>query len=128
MRTDDLRKLIKRTLDGLKIKGVTEVYSKTAADNAGFPHIVFDLESITTLSDDLHRFDYRLTVDVWDKNKSESLALELCDSIEDLLNSANLPQTSILPTFYLTGRRSVLDDNKDIKHQIIRFDVQLYEA
>lgn len=128
MRTDELRKLCKTKLDSLKIKGVKEVYCKTAADNAGYPHIVYELESISTLSNDLHRYDYTLTIDIWDKAKSESVANELADSIEELLSTANLPQTSILPTFFYSDRKSVIDEDKDIKHLIERFNVQLYEV
>lgn len=127
MKTDSLRKLIKSQLDSTKSLGVNEVYYKTAADNAGFPHVVFNLESIGTLTTDRHRNDYRLEVDVFDRNKSESLTFDICDTVEDLFRSANLPQDDILPTFFFSSRTSVLDEDKDIKHQLIRFDVQMYE-
>lgn len=127
MRTDDLRKLCKTQLDTLKIKGVKEVYYKTAANDAGFPHIVFNMEEIGTQTDNIHRFDYRLLIDVWDKGKSESVLFDICDSIEELLSAKNLPQTNILPSFFYDNRRSVEDEDKNIKHQLIQFDVQLYE-
>ncbi len=127
MKTDDLRKLIKTQLDSLKIQGAKEVFYKTASDTAGYPHIVFNLSQIGTLGNDLHRSDYVLEIDVWDKNKSESVTFNLCDTIEELLSAVNLPQASILPTFFFESRQSILDEDKDIKHELIKFTVQMYQ-
>jgi len=126
MRTDELRKVVKTQLDSLKTQGIKEVYYATAADNAGFPHIVYNLTEIGSMPNDLHRYNYVLEVDVWDKGKSESKALTICDKIEELLSASNLPQTLILPTFFFESRRNVIDEDKNLKHELIRFEVQLY--
>lgn len=120
-RTNDLKKLIQTKLKTL----ATNVYYEIAADNALYPHVVFTFNSIDL--GDLSREDYMLNVDVWDKGKSTTAIDDLCDSIENLLQAENLPQTHILPTFYLVDRRNVPDEDKAIKHRVIRFQIQNYE-
>lgn len=120
-RTNDLKKLIQTKLKTL----ATNVYYEIAADNALYPHVVFTFDSIDL--GDLSREDYMLNVDVWDKGKSTTAIDDLCDSIENLLQAENLPQTHILPTFYLVDRRNVPDEDKAIKHRVIRFQIQNYE-
>jgi hypothetical protein len=103
----------------------SNVYYEIAADNALYPHIVFSFKMINL--GDLWRQDYTLDVDVWDKDQSTTRIDSLCDEIEKLLHMQNLPQTDILPTFYLIDRRSIIDEDKSIKHRLVRFQIQNYE-
>ena len=119
-RTNDLKKLIEEKLKTL----TTNVYYEQARDNALYPHIVFSFNEIGL--GDLSRQDYTLDVDVWDKGTSTYNVEELSDKVEDLLHTQNLPQTNILPTFYKIDRKSIRDTNKDIKHRLIRFQIQNY--
>lgn len=120
-KTNDLKKLIMTQLKTL----TSNVYYEIAADNALYPHIVFSFKMINL--GDLWRQDYTLDVDVWDKGQSTTRIDSLCDDIEKLLHMQNLPQTDILPTFYLIDRRSILDEDKSIKHRLVRFQIQNYE-
>jgi hypothetical protein len=120
MRTNDLKKLIQTKLKTI----TTDVYYEVASDDALYPHIVFDFDSINL--GDLSRQDYMLNIDVWSKGKNTKPIDDMCDSIEELLQGQNLPQENILPTFYLVDRRTVPDQDKDIKHRLIRFQVQNY--
>ena len=120
-KTNDLKKLIQTKLKTL----TTNVFYENATDNAMYPHVVFTFNSIDL--GDLSRQDYMLNVDVWDKGKSTTAVDELCDKIEALLQGENLPQTRILPTFYLVDRRNIPDEDKQIRHRIIRFQIQNYE-
>ena len=119
-KTNALKKLIQTKLKTL----TTDVYFETAADNALYPHIVFSFRSIDL--GDLSRQDYMLDVDVWDKGKKTTAVDALCDQVETLLQAQNLPQTTILPTFYLVDRKSLLDEDKQIKHRLVRFQIQNY--
>lgn len=119
-KTNDLKKLIQTKLKTLS----TNVYYEIADDTAMYPHIVFSFRTINL--EDLSRQDYILDVDVWDKGRSTTAIDALCDNIEKLLHSENLPQIYILPTFYLIDRKSILDEDKNIKHRLIRFQVQNY--
>ena len=119
-RTNDLKKLIQEKLKTI----TTNVYYEQANDNALYPHIVFSFKEVNL--GDLSRQDYTLYVDVWDKSRSTYNVEELADKVEDLLHTQNLPQTNILPTFYKVDRKSILDSNKDIKHRLIRFQIQNY--
>lgn len=119
-RTNDLKILLKTKLNTL----ATNVFFEQATDNALYPHIVFSFRTIEL--GDLSRKDYILEVDVWDKGTNSTNVDELADKVEDLLQAQNLPQTNILPTFYLMDRKSVLDPDKDIKHRLIRFQIQNY--
>ena len=120
MRTNDLKKLIQTKLKTI----TTDVYYEVASDDALYPHIVFDFDSINL--GDLSRQDYMLNIDVWSNGKNTKPIDDMCDSIEELLQGQNLPQENILPTFYLVDRRTVPDQDKDIKHRLIRFQVQNY--
>lgn len=120
-KTNDLKKLIMAQLKTL----TSNVYYEIAADNALYPHIVFSFKMINL--GDLWRQDYTLDVDVWDKGQNTTRIDSLCDDIEELLHMKNLPQTGILPTFYLIDRRSIIDEDKSIKHRLVRFQIQNYE-
>ena len=119
-KTNDLKKLIQTKLKTL----TTNVYFEIAADNALYPHIVFTFNSVDL--GDLSRQDYILYIDVWDKGDNSTAIDELCDNIETLLQAQNLPQTRILPTFYLMDRKSIPDEDKQIRHRLIRFQIQNY--
>lgn len=119
-KTNDLKKLIQTKLKTL----TTDVYFEIAADNALYPHIVFTFNSVDL--GDLSRQDYILYIDVWTKGDNSTDIDELCDNIETLLQAQNLPQTRILPTFYLMDRKSIPDEDKQIRHRLIRFQIQNY--
>ena len=121
MRTNDLATLVQTKLKTL----TTDVYYEVASNKALYPHIVFDFDMIDL--GDLSRQDYILIVDVWDKGQNTKAVDDLSDNVEKLLQAQNLPQTNILPTFYLMDRRRVLDEDKMIRHRQIRFQVQNYE-
>lgn len=121
MRTNDLKKLITTQLKTL----VSNVYYEIADDNAMYPHVVYVFKTIDL--GDLSRQDYVLSIDVWSKGPSSRTIDDLCDSIENLLQSKNLPQENILPTFYLIDRQTLIDEDKSIKHRLIRFQIQNYE-
>lgn len=121
MKTNDLRKLIQT-----KLKTCCDnVFYEQATTDALYPHCVFEFTSVDL--GDIYRDDLILTVDVWDKGNSLTNIENLCDSIEALFNNANLPQTTILPTFFRISRTSVKDDVKSIKHRVLKFQIQNYE-
>ena len=121
MRTNDLKILLKT-----KLSTITQnVYHEQADDDALYPHIVFSFRTIDL--GDLSRQDYILEIDVWDKGTDTTAIDSMADSIENLLQAENLPQENILPTFYLIDRKAILDSDKDIKHRLIRFQIQNYE-
>lgn len=121
MRTNDLKKLIEAQLKTL----TTNVYHEVAKNNAMYPHIVYSLERLEL--GDLSRQDYILTLGIWDKSTSTTRVDDLTDSAENLLQGANLPQKNVLPTFYLIDRKNILDQDKQIRHRVVRFQIQNYE-
>lgn len=121
MRTNDLKKLI---LSKLKTVA-SNVYYEIASDDAMYPHIVFNFNNLNL--GDLTRQDYMLDIDIWSKGKDTKTVDDMCDTIENLLQAENLPQEHILPTFYLVDRKSLPDEDKTIRHRLIRFQIQNYE-
>lgn len=121
MKTNNLRKLIKTQLSALPIS----VYYLNANNNAMYPHVVFTLTSINT--GDLNRSDYALDINLWYKCASAYDIEEMADEIEALLKMKNLPTSDILPTFIADSRKTVIDEDKNIKHILLSFTVQLYE-
>lgn len=120
MKTNDLKILLKNQLNTI----TNSVFFEQATDNAIYPHIVFSFRTIDL--GDLSRQDYILEVDLWTKGTDTTTIDTMADQVEDLLQGKNLPQEHILPTFYLIDRMVVIDPDKDIKHRLIRFQIQNY--
>lgn len=121
-RTNDLKKLIQTML---KTK-FNNVFFEQGQQDKMYPSAVFSLRSVDL--GDLARKDYILEVDVWTKGESTYTADNMTDTVCDLLQAENLPQLTILPVFYLIDSRSILDEDKEINHRLIRFQVQLYDV
>ena len=120
-KTNDLRAVIHG-----KLKTVcNDVYYENAIDDAMYPHCVFSFGNI--VNDDFSRADITVSIDVWDKSESAAAVEDLCDDIERLFNNSNLPQENILPTFFLVNRIPVMDEDKKIRHRVIKLLVQNYE-
>ena len=51
---------------------------------------------------------------------------DLADTIDRLLDEANLPNEFVLPTFYRQQRLKVEDPDKTLKRRQLRFNVQTY--
>lgn len=125
-RSNNLRQLIQSILKQL----CDNVYYEQADSGAMYPHIVFDFGKID--NGDLHRHDYLVDIDIWDKADSgqgyDARAIEdLADSVEAMLQANNIPQSAILPTFFAVDRKKVADEDKMIRHRKISAQVQLYE-
>ena len=118
-KTNDLRRLVQE-----KLKEINSlVYYKKADKDAMYPHIVHMIDRVNLIAE--HRDDVSLIVDVW--AKSELDANELADTVENVFNRENLPQDTILPTFFLENRFDIDDDDNSISHIQIIFNVQNYE-
>lgn len=117
--TNDLRKLIVEKLITLPGK----VYYIEADPEAQYPYKVYTLEHVD-LSDPT-REDYSLCVDIWDRASDWKVVLDMSDAIAAMFNAANLPQDTILPTFFCDSSYPVKDSDKTIQHQQLHFTVQL---
>lgn len=127
-RTNKLRKLVKSVLSNehfIQTYGIKGVWFETADEENMYPHITFQFDQINT--GDLYRHDLSLIIDLYDKGTSALVVEEMADAVEDLFNAKNLPQETILPTFYLERRNVVMDEDKMIRHRQIEIIVQNYE-
>lgn len=118
-KTADLRKLIKTQLD--TVSGGT--YHREAPKDAAYPYKTFTLKSVTFMDE---RDDFDLCVDLWHRGDWKIIE-EAADEIEELFKNTNLPQSTILPTFFREGRYNLEDPDKTLDHIQLRFSVQLYE-
>lgn len=89
-----------------------------------FPYKTFTLSRVDL--NDSARDDFELIVDVWDHASDPKTVDAIADACEDLFNNQNLPQASILPTFYRASRFPVDDPNKEIQHVQLSFLIELY--
>lgn len=120
-KTNELRKLIVESLKPICDK----VFYENADDENMYPHVVYSFNPVDL--GDLFRDDLILNIDVWDKAESASRVEDICDSIESIFNAENLPQEKILPTFFRISRTPVKDEDKTIRHRLLRFQIQNYE-
>lgn len=118
-KTAALRKLVREILQ--TVQG--ETYHNTASSNATYPYKTFTLKSVSFTD---ARDDFDLCVDIWGRGDWKIIE-EIADQIEKLLTNSNLPQETILPTFFRENRYNLDDPDKTLQHIQLRFLVQLYE-
>lgn len=118
-KTAALRKLVRETMDSVQ----GETYHKKASERAAYPYKTFTLKSVSFTD---ARDDFDLFVDIWHRGDCK-VAEEIADQIEKLFQNANLPQSTILPTFFRESRHDLEDPDKTLQHIQLRFLVQLYE-
>ena len=107
-----------------KINTIINSYYRIADAKAGFPHAVYDFESIDL--GDITRDDLILVVDLWDKGKDTSTLEEKADQIEAMFNAANFPGEEVLPTFYRISRKPIDDEDKTLMRRQLKFQIQNY--
>ena len=123
-KTNDLKKLMVLKLNNISaIK--KKIYFENATPNAGYPHAVYTFKNVSL--DSIDRDDIIVEVDIWDKSESTNLVDDISDDVEQELSFLNEPTTINLPTIYKTGRASIPDDDKSIKHRRLSFLLQNYE-
>lgn len=118
-KTAALRKLVRKQMQN--VQGGT--YHKSAPSDAVYPYKTFELKSVSFTE---ARDDFDLDVDIWHRGDWK-VAEEIADQIEKLFQNANLPQSTILPTFFRESRYNLEDPDKTLHHIQLRFSVQLYE-
>ena len=118
-KTATLRKLITTKLQ--TVQGGT--YHRKAPNDADFPYKTFTLNSVSFVD---VRDDFDLCVDIWHRGDWKVVE-EIADQIEKLFQNENLPQSTILPTFFRENRYNLEDPDKTLQHIQLRFLVQLYE-
>ena len=118
-KTAELRKLVREQL--LTIQG--ETHHRKAPSDASYPYKTFTLQSVSFTD---ARDDFDLCVDIWHRGDWKVVE-EIADQIEKLFQNANLPQSTILPTFFRESRYNLEDPDKTLNHIQLRFLVQLYE-
>ncbi len=118
-KTADLRKLVREQLQTTR----GETYHREASERAAFPYKTFTLNSVSFMD---ARDDFDLCVDIWHRGDWKVVE-EIADQIEKLFQNTNLPQSTILPTFFREGRYNLEDPDKTLQHIQLRFQVQLYE-
>ncbi len=118
-KTATLRKLVTTQLQ--TVRGGT--YHRKAPDDAEYPYKTFTLTSVSFVD---VRDDFDLCVDIWHRGDWKDVE-EIADQIEKLFQNANLPQSTILPTFFRENRYNLEDPDKTLQHIQLRFLVQLYE-
>lgn len=119
-----LRAVVTTRLNSIKtLYGIKEISYRIASEDAAFPHLVYDITTITPT--DMGREDYLIDINIWTKN--EDLGYEILDAVRDLMAFLNDPQTNILPTFYEVSAGQIEDTDRAIVHLVYRMQAQVYE-
>lgn len=104
----------------------SEVYFLEGKENKGYPRIIFDVRPYQERR-------MVLELDLWDirKNGNAQGDVELrnlADSIEVMLDEAILSKANYIASFYTNNdAKPVIDENKDIKHMNMSFDI-IYQS
>lgn len=123
-KTNELRIVVRDVI--VAATDLSAVYYERADAAALYPHITFAFDRVDI--NDFARNDYSITVDIWDKGDDATQVEALADAVADAFNNNNAPQSTILPTFFLEYRRTVLDEDKTIRHKQIQLVAQNYEV
>lgn len=118
-KTADLRKLVREALQTTQ----GETYHLQAPSDAVYPYKTFTLKSVSFTET---RDDFDLCVDIWGRGDWK-IVEGIADDVEKLLQNSNLPQDTILPTFFRDNRYNLDDPDKTLQHIQLRFLVQMYE-
>ena len=121
-KTNALRELVRTQL----LTVLDNVFYEEADENAMYPHCVFSFNTVDL--GDFARDDIILDIDLYTKGSSVVALEEMADQVEALFNNANLPQSTILPTFFRMNRHPVPDTDKSIRRRNIKFQIQNYES
>lgn len=122
---NDLRRLIELRLNSIKTEyGIKEIGYRLSSDQKAFPHVVWDITTITPT--DMGRSDVLLDFHVW--GREEAVVFTIMDAIRDLLMFRNDPQETILPTFYDMSEGTIDDPDRTLIHGVVRMQCQVYEA
>ena len=126
--TKELKAKIRSRLENIKtIYSIKDIFYQLADDRKLYPHIVFSFDIFRALPDDRVKRNIDVIIDVYTRGTSTTQVDDMADAIEDLFDGKNLPQDDNLPTFYLTDRRPLPDEDKAIKHVQLNFELQNYE-
>ena len=118
-KTNYLRAIITSNLDA-----IVKAYYRHADEKEEYPYAVYDFENIDL--GDISRDDLILVIDLWGKGTDTSPIEAMADRIEAMFNAANLPNDHVLPTFYKIGRKPIDDEDKNIIHRQLKFQIQNY--
>lgn len=122
---NDLRRLIELRLNSIKTEyGIKEIGYRLSSDQKAFPHVVWDITTITPT--DMGRSDVLLDFHVW--GREEAVVFTIMDAIRDLLMFRNDPQETIFPTFYEMSEGTIDDPDRTLIHGVVRMQCQVYEA
>lgn len=120
-KTYELRKVIKSLLN----ESDGESYPNQAMDNVKFPYKTYSLDNVQ-LGDEADRNDYLLYIDIFDYSTNSKVVEKIADDIEVSFNRRNTPNEKIYPTFYLSTRRQIVEEDKRIKHIQLIIETQMY--
>jgi hypothetical protein len=131
MNTIELKKMIYLYL----INKCKQVYDTQAPAKLNYPYIVYTLD---TSSSDLNerREDFMLTIDIYDNTQLDSTKVEeLAGKIDGdgaIANATGLHRkhyfvSGVLQAdFYRTGRDTIEEDDENIQHRQLTYDVMCY--
>ena len=120
-KTNALREIIQT-----KISSIVKSFYRVSDEKESYPFAVYDFETIDL--GDIARDDLILIIDVWGKGKDTSAIEDIADQIEAMFNAANLPNESVLPTFYRISRKPIDDEDKTLIRRQLKFQIQNYEV
>ena len=125
--TDELRAVIMSHLNRMKLDYSKISFGyKVASDQHMYPHIVFEIDSITPT--DMGRYDFNVDFHVWDKGKDASTVFALMEWLDTRLRFETEKHNGIFATFYTLSLGIVDDPDKSLIHGVVRMECQLYEV
>ena len=99
------------------------VYNMDATDTSTFPYLVYDLIGFPEEG----KMKYQFEIDIWDRQESSQEVETIAKEIKELFDETVHKDENQLVIIYLTGYKTVREDDKLIKRRMLTFEVSHYE-
>lgn len=108
------------------ISSIASTYDNNQAiNNSVFPYVTYELNLNEFNSENSHS-GLILEVNVWDNKPDTSIIDGICDTIITVLNREILHVVGTSAIFYLVSRIPVVDEDINIRHRQLNFEVKSY--
>lgn len=122
MNTGELRKVIVELIEQNKTSDYKVYYKRVPFFKVSYPYVTYYLSH----SKREHEFNYSLELHVWTRDDVK-LAEKIADEISNIDGFYYYDENNFSLDFYLQSRKTVDDEDKEIVHEVLLFNIIVYD-